>query len=99
MQHPADTIKRIADVAEAIAFQAGIGGCEMAGAIVSYLAEHPDDVDRFIEGGSEFMLEIDARQLHSQGRLTWYRAGDGKIVTPQELRISLIVRDLAKPQS
>lgn len=96
MQHPADTIKRIADVAEAVAWQAGVGGCETAGAIISYLAEHPDQVADFMEHGSSFLLEIDARKLHATGRLTWHR-GDGKVVTPQDLRISLTVRDLAKP--
>ncbi|HCE09751.1 MAG TPA: hypothetical protein DEQ40_14355 [Oxalobacteraceae bacterium] len=98
MQHPADTIKYIADVAEAFADAAGVGGVETAGAIISYLAAHPDMVGNFMEDGPEFLMNVDARRIHADGRLTWHRGGDGKVVTPRDLRISLTVRDMAKPE-
>lgn len=87
------TIRRIADVAEAVAFQAGVGGVETAGAIISYLSAHPELTGEFMAEG---IMALPA-DLWSQGRLTFHRKGDGKVVTPQDLRISQTVRDIAKP--
>lgn len=98
MQHPADTVKYIADVAEAFAEAAGVGGVETAGAIISYLAAHPDLVANFMDDGPEFLMNVDARRIHADGKLTWHRGGDGRVVTPQDLRISSTVRDLTKPK-
>lgn len=99
MQHPADTIKKIADVAEHIGRCAGVGGCETAGAIVSYLAKHPDQVADFMEYGPDFLIDTAPADLWANGRLTFHRKLDGKVTTPQDLRIAKTVRDLAKPKS
>ncbi len=88
MQHPADTIKHIAEVADAFAAAAGVGGCETAGAIISYLAAHPDLVDRFMDDGSGLLMEIDARRIHLDGLLTWHRR-DGSVISPAEARAAI----------
>lgn len=93
MMTPAETIRKIAEIAEAVGRQAGVPGCETAGAIVSYLADHPEDVQKFFDGG---ILEL-PMDLWAQGRLTFYKK-DGSIGTPQEARIGRVVRDLAKPK-
>lgn len=86
------TIKRIADVAEVVAMQAGVGACELAGAIVSYLSAHPEMTGDFMAHG---IMALPA-DLWAEGRLTFHRRLDGKVTTPQQLRISKTVRDIAK---
>lgn len=81
-----ETILRIARVAEAVGWQAGVGGCETAGAIVSYLAANPDQIDTFLKDGLLAALEAgDARDMHLNGRLTWHRR-NGDVVSPANMR-------------
>jgi hypothetical protein len=95
LEHPADTIKRIADIAEAVGAQSGTGGCEMAGAIISYFAAHPDKVCDLFENGLVDTLGRD--DLWANGRLTFHRQLDGAVTTPQDLRIAKTVRAISKP--
>lgn len=75
-------ILQIAKAAQAIGIQAGVGGMETAGGIVSYLAAHPEHIDAFMQKGSTFDLPED---WFSNGCLTWH-AQNGKIVHPAEAR-------------
>ncbi|HEV7251468.1 MAG TPA: hypothetical protein VGN93_31205 [Shinella sp.] len=76
-------IRRIADVASGVAFQAGEPAMELAGHIVSVLAANPEHIDRFMLEGPE--LFIDGTMKPENGCLP-YRAVNGAIVSPAELR-------------
>lgn len=79
--HPARFIELVAKASEDFAWAAGIGGRETAGALISYLADHPEHIEPFINGGfSELPLE-----WIEGGRLTWH-AVSGKIVHPDVAR-------------
>lgn len=97
-----DFIHELAVASDTFAGMAGVGGIETAGSLISYLAAHPEKIDLFMQQGIFGLMDGapgGPRDLHAQGCLTWHRKGDGKVTTPQELRIGLIVRDLAKPKS
>jgi hypothetical protein len=94
MSEPSDAAKvicKIADVAEAIAFQAGVGGSETAGMIVSYLAKNPDRIEHVLANGI-----IDEPDLWVNGRLSW-QGQNGKIITPRQARLARIVSSM-RPQ-
>lgn len=80
-----ELIETIADRAEGFAEQAGVGGMETAGAIISYLVEHPQDIEPFMVGG---VFELPEKWF-AMGRLTW-QAKNGKVVHPREVRPNLI---------
>lgn len=86
-------IQRIAEVAEAFAWQAGVGGMETAGSIVSYLAAHPEHVEDFIAGRAS-VIDWPVR-WHEHGRLTWH-GKDGKIYDPQTVRQRRLIRQMEK---
>lgn len=86
---PAETIARIAEIAEALAWQAGVGGQETAGGFVSYLAKHPEHVEAFLARGV-FELPDD---WFRNGCLTWY-AMNGKVVTPEEARHAVTIKKM-----
>lgn len=86
-------IKSIARAAEAIAWQAGVGGMEMAGSIVSYLDRHPDLIEDFLSGKTSI---IDwPFGWHAHGNLTWHGM-DGKIHHPEEARRHSIIKKMEK---
>lgn len=87
-------IKRIADIAETIAWQAGVGGMETAGAIVSYLAEHPDQIDTLFRDGV-FETTHMLADYPAHGCLTFH-GQNGQIVTPAELRRAKLIKKLEK---
>lgn len=84
MMTPEQVIQKIAEVASINAAMANVGGCEMAGMIVSYLAAHPEKVDDFLLCGTSLMID-DERFHWRNGCLTWH-ANNGSIVSPAELR-------------
>lgn len=86
-----EVIARIAQVAAAVGSQANVGGMETAGAILSYLAEHPRDLEPFMNGG---ILEIPA-DFWMHGKLAW-QGGDGKLYTPEYARRAVIVSKLKR---
>lgn len=79
-------IANIADAANNIAFQAGVGGCETAGAIVSYLGAHPEKVETFFRDGWISALGDD-HDPWADGCLT-FQSINGEITTPEKLRAS-----------
>lgn len=87
------TIERIADIAETIAWHAGVGGMETAGAIISYLAEHPDQIETVLFGEGVFATPVGIHEYPGHGRLTWH-AVNGKIMDPQTARFARIVKNM-----
>lgn len=88
---PEQVIARIAEVANTVGWQAGIGGSETAGMIVSCLAKRPELIERFLKEGSELIIEGEIGP--ENGCLTFHRK-DGKVTTPEQLRISRTVKRL-----
>lgn len=89
---PTDVIAKIVEAAEAIAWQAGVGGMETAGSIVSYLAQHPEQVDNFLAGGSTHEWPVG---WHTHGCLTWHGM-DGKIWSPEAARRARVIKEMEK---
>lgn len=75
-------IDRIVNAAHAIGWQAGVGGRETAGAIASYLATSPDEIEPFI-AGTLSPLDFVGDWMRG-GCLTWHGA-NGQIVSPAAL--------------
>lgn len=92
MSSAAETIAYIAKVSEEIAWQAGVGGMETAGSIVSYLAANPDKIDEFLAGGSVLDWPF---AWHAQGKLTWHGM-DGKIHDPATVRRHDLIKKMEK---
>ena len=82
-------LEHVGKCAEALAFQAGVGAMETAGGIVSYLLEHPDDLEPFLNGG---LPELPG-DWYQRGCLTWH-AQNGKIVHPRDARFHRIVKQM-----
>ena len=76
-------IQKIAQIADAVAFSSGTASIEYAGAIVSHLAAHPEDVETFMRDGNEMML--DGRMTLTSGYLS-YQCSDGRIRSSREIR-------------
>lgn len=74
---------RVAEVATAVGWQAGVGASETAGHIISCLYASPEHLDRFMAEGSE--LFIDGTFAPENGSLT-YLAINGQITSPETLR-------------
>lgn len=81
-QHRAIIVK-IAQVAAAIGWQAGVSATELAGQVVSFLAVNPEHIARFLAEGSE--LFIDGTIRTESGCLT-YTAQSGALLSPADLR-------------
>jgi len=73
-------INRIAEVSSAFACQAGVGGMETAGSIISFLATNPQRIHDFMSGGSIIDWPISWQRA---GCLSW-QGMDGKIHWPGE---------------
>lgn len=90
---PSRVIQRIAEAAEAIGWQAGVGAMETAGSIVSYLAAHPEDLPKLMDGTLSVIDWPDRWHIH--GVLTWQNA-EGKVFTPEFARRHLAIKQLEK---
>lgn len=77
-----EAINYIAKAAAEFGYEAGVGGMETAGSLISYLSSHPNDLEPFLNGGF-FELPLD---WYEQGNLTWHAVKDGKVVTPEYAR-------------
>ena len=88
-----ELVKKIAQVSEAVGFQAGAGGVEIAGQIVSCLAARPELIERFMEEGTELLIDGSIRL--ENGVLT-FEDREGGISTPQDLRMAIQVKQMEK---
>lgn len=80
--HPVHNfIGHVAKVSHALGWQAGVGGRETAGAIISYLAQHPEKLDAFMQDGVFGWGD----EWITGGCLT-YHAADGKVWHPADAR-------------
>lgn len=75
-------VARIVNVARAIGAQAGVGGRETAGAIVSYLATSPDEIGPFMDGK---LSPLDFKGDWMRGGCLSWHAANGKVVHPEDL--------------
>lgn len=82
-------IAHIGQVAEAVAWQAGVGASETAGMIISCLLAKPELIERFLIEGSGLLVDGSIGPDH--GCLTFHRI-DGTVTTPEELRIAIAAR-------
>jgi hypothetical protein len=89
VQYGRSIIKRIAEIAEAVGQQAGVGGMETAGHIVSYLAENPAHFEPLLKGG---IFELPPDWVE-RGQLTW-RAENGQIVHPEVARRARVIKKM-----
>jgi hypothetical protein len=87
-------LRRIALISEDVGQQAGVGGMETAGAIISYLAGDPIMLEPLLRGGI-FELPADWMQ---RGRLTWH-GRNGKIWHPEQARRAAIIKNLKRSAS
>lgn len=88
---PEDVIKRLAEVAQDVACQAGVGGMETAGMFVSVLAAHPEKVPAFLDGSLSIVDDAVLLNAHC-GCLSWH-ANNGQVVTPADYRNAMGRRD------
>jgi hypothetical protein len=80
-----DFLNKVAEVSNAVGWQAGVGGVETAGQIISSLYANPEQIERFMAEGAELIL--DGTISFSNGALTWH-AADGRVVSPSDYRAS-----------
>lgn len=86
-------VRKIAEVSAAVGNGSGEGSMEIAGLIISVLKENPDLIPMFMEEGVS--LFIDGIFLPENGCLSW-RAKNGNVVTPKELREELEARGIKR---
>lgn len=80
---PAELIAKIASVSQGLYHQSGEPSIEYAGAIVSHLAAHPEDIEVFMREGAGML--IDGRMSLISGCLS-HRCNDGHVRASRELR-------------
>lgn len=88
---PEQVIQKIAEIATNVGWQAGVGGVEVAGTIVSALAAHPEKIPAFLSGALS-VVDDDVFLRPAMGCLTWHDM-NGKVVSPGEARAALKQRD------
>ena len=87
-------LAKVIDIAEIIACQAGVGGMETAGALLSYLGRFPEKLPAFMADDFSIISDLPTDWLR-QGRLTWHGA-DGKLYDPEWVRRQMAIKDLEK---
>lgn len=70
----------IAEHADSLATSAGVGALETAGSFVSYLHEHPEDLEPFINGGYRELPD----NWRLEGALCWQ--GKDGLITPEDAK-------------
>jgi len=83
--------ERLAAVAEALAQPAGVGEMETVGNLVSYLLDHPRDIEPLLRFG---ISELPANWIR-MGRLS-YHGMDGKIWRPADARRATVIKKLER---
>ncbi|KQM37983.1 hypothetical protein [Sphingomonas sp. Leaf10] len=75
-------LHRLIECSVAIGWQAGVGGRETAGAIVSYLAVHPERLQSFIDCNEN---PFDWGEEWIKGGVLTWQTKDGRIIDPADL--------------
>jgi len=75
-------LSRMIATSVAIGWQAGVGGRETAGAIVSYLGKHPERLKAFIDGDEN---PFDWGEEWIKGGVLTWQTKDGRIIDPASL--------------
>jgi len=83
--------ERLAKIAEPLAFGAGVGEMETVGSLVSYLLDHPRDIEPCLRFG---VGELPTDWI-TKGRLS-YQARDGKIWRTVDARRARLVKSMEK---
>jgi hypothetical protein len=76
-------LDRVVEVSDAVGLQAGVGGADLAGFIISCLYANPELFTRFMEEGAELIL--DGSLDPENGALSWSASGN-RVVSPHEMR-------------
>ncbi len=84
--------ERLATVAGEMARAAGVGEMETVGHLVSYLLDHPRDIEPCLRFGIGELPE----DWIGKGRLS-YQASDGKLWRPADARRARLVKKLMRP--
>ncbi len=94
-----EAINKLAEVASAVAFQAGEPANGIAGLILSGIATKPALIERFMAEGSELIIDGTLIPTFAgiQGTIT-YRALNGEIVHPGDRR-NRLPRAATKPEA
>ena len=87
-------LAKVAQTAEVIGWQAGVGAMETAGALISYLSRFPEKLPAFMADDFSVISDMPTDWLF-QGCLTWHGA-NGKIIKPEFARRAIVIRDLEK---
>ena len=83
--------ERLEQIARPLAFQAGVGELETVGHLVSYLLDHPRDIEPCLRFGIGELPD----DWIEKGRLS-YQARDGKIWRPEKARRARIIKNLER---
>lgn len=81
---PQEVIDHIARTANNVGRMAGVGGCDIAGLIVSVLSRHPEQTDEFMRTGSTLPDDPAHDFTWERGSLT-VLGMNGAISTPDQL--------------
>jgi hypothetical protein len=84
-------MERLAAIAEPLAHAAGVGEMETVGHLVSYLIDHPRDIEPCLRFGVSELPD----DWIDKGRLS-YQARDGKIWRPEKARRARLIKKLEK---
>lgn len=90
--HQAELVfERLAAIAEPLAVGAGVGQMETVGHLVSYLLDHPRDIEPCLRFGID-ELPVDWIE---KGRLT-YHARNGKVMHPSQARRARLIKKMER---
>lgn len=92
----ADFLAKVIQTAHAVGWQAGVGGMETAGALVSYLGRFPEKLPAFMSDDFSVVSDLPSDWLR-QGCLTWH-ARDGGVVSPEWVRRQIAIKEMEKGQ-
>jgi hypothetical protein len=83
--------ERLAQIAEPLATGAGVGEMETVGHLVSYLLDHPRDIEPCLRFGIGELPD----DWIEKGRLS-YQARDGRIWRPAKARRARLIKQMEK---
>lgn len=78
-----EILNKIAECSHALGLHTNEPGVDMAGHTLSFLAAHPEHIDRYMEEGNGLWLD---KTITFEGGCLSYRANDGEIRTPNQIR-------------